>query len=636
MPGLAKGLTGATLWMLALGAACVQPAAAAGGCDRSCLEGFGERYLAALLAHDPTRLPLAQGVQYVENDQALPLGAGAWKTIDGLGAYRHYFADPEMGQLALISTVRENGADALFTLRLKIVSGRIAEIEAIVTHDPRGAQNYAKLGKPEAAWLESVPAQRRVTREQLAFAANSYLTGMQNNDGEGDYSFFADDCNRLEHGLKTTNGAPQNYGHSQDSDFITMSCRAQFETGFLGFVTRIRDRRYIVDVERQAVFAIATLDHDGTVRSIDMTTGRIFRIPAYFSTSRTLQVGEGFHIENGKIHDIEMTLHEFPYGTRQLFPETQLAPESLAAECNRACLEGIASEFLAALRSHEPQRAPLSLNVRYTQNAQSMHLGDGLWGTVTHIGPYEVRVADPQSASIVVVARVTEIDIPGVLSARLKTDHRKISDIDLHVAHEEKPGQDTLFRPHLLVETDPLDLGVADANQAAMLPTARRSGAAELTSIVNRYFDALEGRGGAVAFAPECVRHDNGVQVTHNTAMPEAMATPDPALPHFHPYAMGCEEQLRSGFFGYITRVRDRSTPVVDVERGLVFVTAYLDIPGTVRALDVAGVGKVTLPATLARPYTLLGSYVFRIEEGRIRRIDSFSSAGPYGLHPAQ
>lgn len=34
--------------------------AAAGGCDRACLDGFVNQYLSALLAHDPSRAPLAK------------------------------------------------------------------------------------------------------------------------------------------------------------------------------------------------------------------------------------------------------------------------------------------------------------------------------------------------------------------------------------------------------------------------------------------------------------------------------------------------------------------------------------------------------------------------------------------------
>jgi hypothetical protein len=36
-----------------------------GRCDRACLEGFVDRYLAALVGHDPSALPLAPVVMTV-------------------------------------------------------------------------------------------------------------------------------------------------------------------------------------------------------------------------------------------------------------------------------------------------------------------------------------------------------------------------------------------------------------------------------------------------------------------------------------------------------------------------------------------------------------------------------------------
>ena len=36
-------------------------------CNRACLEGPVDQYLAALVAHDPKRLPLSKEVKYTEN-----------------------------------------------------------------------------------------------------------------------------------------------------------------------------------------------------------------------------------------------------------------------------------------------------------------------------------------------------------------------------------------------------------------------------------------------------------------------------------------------------------------------------------------------------------------------------------------
>jgi hypothetical protein len=39
-------------------------------CDRACLEGFVDQYLAALVAQDPSKLPLAKNARYTENGQS--------------------------------------------------------------------------------------------------------------------------------------------------------------------------------------------------------------------------------------------------------------------------------------------------------------------------------------------------------------------------------------------------------------------------------------------------------------------------------------------------------------------------------------------------------------------------------------
>src|SRR2546421_6007966 len=100
-------------------------------CDRACLEGVMNQYLAAVVAHDPRRVPLSEDVMYTENDQVLKVGDGFWKTAAGLGNYKHYFADPEVGQVAFMGTMQEAGAALLLSLRLRIELGRITEIESV-------------------------------------------------------------------------------------------------------------------------------------------------------------------------------------------------------------------------------------------------------------------------------------------------------------------------------------------------------------------------------------------------------------------------------------------------------------------------------------------------------------------------
>src|SRR5215470_93315 len=70
----------------------------AADCDRACLEGLINRYIDAVLAHDPKRLPLSADVKYTEQEQVMEVGDGFWKTVTGRGNYNHYFTDPVAAQ----------------------------------------------------------------------------------------------------------------------------------------------------------------------------------------------------------------------------------------------------------------------------------------------------------------------------------------------------------------------------------------------------------------------------------------------------------------------------------------------------------------------------------------------------------
>ena len=57
-------------------------------CDRACLEGHLDKYVDAMLAHNPASLPLAKDVRFTENGQQLDLGEGLWASMAGKGIYK--------------------------------------------------------------------------------------------------------------------------------------------------------------------------------------------------------------------------------------------------------------------------------------------------------------------------------------------------------------------------------------------------------------------------------------------------------------------------------------------------------------------------------------------------------------------
>ena len=293
-------------------------------CDRACLESYVDRYMDAMLAHDPSPALFAKNIKFTENGVRLPFGnEGLWYDMAGKGTYKFYIPDVETQQIAFIGTAKEGGsapraktlagevgarlaaakpspkADAkpaeptvvAIALRLKIVNKLIAEVEQLVIHPDTNAMGAAisskfpptgvsveKLGSPRKIFSEAIPEAERASREELIKTANYYFTGLARNDGEGYYP-FTDDCERLENGM-----------------LATRECKKQFESGALfNIVSRIRDRRFVaVDRERGIVFSFGFFDHE--------------------QINWTWQIAELFRTERGKIRLIEALFQRCPDG----------------------------------------------------------------------------------------------------------------------------------------------------------------------------------------------------------------------------------------------------------------------------------------------------------------------------------
>jgi len=58
--------------------------------------------------------------------------------------------------------------------------------------------------------------------------------------------------------------------------------------------------------------------------------------------------------------------------TGYLAPPAKASTGPIPLNCNRACLENLVDQYLTAVVAHDPKRLPLSADVRYTENDQSM------------------------------------------------------------------------------------------------------------------------------------------------------------------------------------------------------------------------------------------------------------------------
>jgi hypothetical protein len=294
-------------------------------CDRACLRDMVDRYIAAMVKHDPAGLPLAPGYKYTENTAAIALGDGLWVgASEAPTTFKIYALDPTSQQAGLFAVMKEWDKPVILALRLKIEGGKIAEIEHVIARGVRDT-SMPNLTTPRPGLVTAVPPAERVSRDEMFRIANSYFEAIEHSDGN--LAPFADDCVRRENGMQTTSntelthdpsdapGSPIDPLHAQ----IRMKgCRDNINTRALSYITKIRPRRLIIiDEEMGLVFGFPMFVHRGNVRSI-----KIVGIPGLDTLemkglgTSDLEAGEIFKIRGGKIHEVEAMGFILPYGSK--------------------------------------------------------------------------------------------------------------------------------------------------------------------------------------------------------------------------------------------------------------------------------------------------------------------------------
>jgi hypothetical protein len=278
-------------------------------CDRACLYGFADQYLAALVKKDPSRLPWAKRAVFSENSVQLAIGDGAWNTVDGKRAYDLKMADPSTGQVAWFGVIEEHGVPAIMALRLKIDGGKIAEAETVVTRKVENSPfpSIDTYVTPRPLMLADVPVAKRTPRARMISLADGYFDTLQLNDGKL-FTQFTDDCDRVENGLRTTHNAPAfpNY------PIAAFGCREQFEKGQYKYDDRLRHRRYpLVDEEKGLVLAGGFIDHTGKLVNFTWTDGTPAK--SFYHSPHSYAYLEAFKIVDGRIAAVESIFVDVPY-----------------------------------------------------------------------------------------------------------------------------------------------------------------------------------------------------------------------------------------------------------------------------------------------------------------------------------
>ena len=158
-------------------------------CDRPCLVGIMDRYMDAMIKHDPKAVPkLALDYRMTENTGVMEIGEGVlWRNRLQETPFKIYIADPVSGQVARQGRIHVTGgrggaSDYLFVVRLKIDRGEIQEIEQLWASGVN-AVALPLLTNPPAILTTDVPPAERISRDAMLRLANSYFDALEGGNG---------------------------------------------------------------------------------------------------------------------------------------------------------------------------------------------------------------------------------------------------------------------------------------------------------------------------------------------------------------------------------------------------------------------------------------------------------------------
>jgi hypothetical protein len=232
-------------WVMVSGALLVPTAGLAQvACTRTGLQAATDLYIEAQGKGDPSGMPLAQGLAYIENMQVVDIKSGVIQRPLKLDFHRTLI-DQATCQTFTEAIITDKSHPYVIGTRLRVNHDKIAEIESMVTQQGDwlfNADNYFKYS-PGEDW-GAIPAGQRDNRGTLEAAANAYFDAFL--EQKLDAVPWGYPCNRTEGGIHTGKGVPED------------SCQVGVPSG-----VNIVARRFIVDETIGAVVGFCTFGVGG-------------------------------------------------------------------------------------------------------------------------------------------------------------------------------------------------------------------------------------------------------------------------------------------------------------------------------------------------------------------------------------
>ena len=291
-------------------------------------------------------------------------------------------------------------------------------------------------------------------------------------------------------------------------------------------------------------------------------------------------------------------------------------------ECDRTCLVNIADGYMNAIFKHDAKAVPpLAKDIRMTENTAEIGVGEGvLWRSRVEPTTFKLYVADPVTGQVAIQTRVKIQGRDALVAVRLKIDRGKIQEIEqLYDRNVQEAAVQLLTTPRPTLVND--------------VPPNQRRSREYMHWAANSYFDALEGDNGKIAaFAPDCVRHEQGYQTVNNPP-PGGRMMPGPALPNPNTEQgrsqlafsmLTCTQQIDSKTFAYMKYIKPRRALIIDEQKGLVATFPLFVHDGTRR-----GAPADAPPGMIQNLVTM---ETFGIRDGLIHEVEVFPFVTvPYG-----
>jgi hypothetical protein len=235
-----------------LAALLAAPIVAGAACTRAELQSAVDSYIAAQGKGDPSALKQAVSVRYVENMQNSTAAKSILSTPMKIDFHRSLL-DTSLCETFTEVIVTDKAHPYVLGVRLRVVLGKVSEFDALVTDKDDwlfNADNYLKWS-PTENW-GVIPAAARDTRETLIAAGNAYEDAFLDNAVVIPWGV---PCNRLEGGIRTGKGAPDD------------NCKGGLPSGM-----NITARRTIADPDTGAVVVISKFTDN------DQPDSHLFRV----------------------------------------------------------------------------------------------------------------------------------------------------------------------------------------------------------------------------------------------------------------------------------------------------------------------------------------------------------------------